>query len=190
MKTYPTLIIILFLFLGLIQCKPTGEKKEKEPDSKAVAQKDQGPGQKGSNSERIERYKAEKIAYMTENLNLTPAEAQNFWPIYNEFEKERFSSQGKRHELDRKIMGVGDSITDKDILELNRSLVQSFQDEADVVKKYNEKLMKVLPARKVLLIYKAENQFRMEMIRKYRDRQGGPQGGPQNPDQGQKPPAK
>ncbi len=133
---------------------------------KAAAQRD-------SNSERMEKYKAEKVAYMTANLNLTTTEAQKFWPIYNEFEKERFNSQGKRHELDRKIMDIGDNLSEKEILELNNQLVQSFQADADVVKKYNEKFLKILPPKKVLLIYKVENQFRMEMIRKFRERDGG-----------------
>ena len=132
-------------------------------------------GQRDSNTGRMEKFRAEKIAYMTEKMNLTTNEAQKFWPIYNEFEKERFATQGKRHELDKKIMESGDNLSEKEILELNNKLVQSFQDEADLVKKYNEKLLRVLPPRKVLMIYKVENQFRMEMIRKFRDRQGNGQ---------------
>ncbi len=143
--------------------------------------------QRDSNSDRMEKYKAEKIAYMTANLNLTTSEAQKFWPIYNEFEKERFNSQGKRHDLDRKIMEIGDNITEKEILELNSKLVKSFQDEADVVKKYNEKFLKALPPKKVLMIYKVENQFRMEMIRKFRDRDDARPGGNQSKPGGNEP---
>lgn len=128
--------------------------------------------QKDSNAERMERYRKEKIAYLTANLNLTSSEAQKFWPVYNEYEKERIQSQSKRRELDRKIMEAGENLSEKEILQLNHDAVQSFQDEADVVKKYNEKLLRVLPAKKVLMLYKVENQFRMEMIRKWREHSG------------------
>jgi len=33
-----------------------------------------------------ERIKAQKVAFITERLNLSPEEAQKFWPIYNSFE--------------------------------------------------------------------------------------------------------
>ena len=36
--------------------------------------------------EKRERVKALKIAFITEQLNLTETEAQKFWPIYNAFE--------------------------------------------------------------------------------------------------------
>ena len=172
MKRILIYFVIALLIASVTQCSSDQAKKQKESSESKVT------GQKEPTSDRMEKYRAEKIAYMTANLNLTTAEAQKFWPIYNEFEKERMTSQGKRHELDRKIMETGDNIAEKEILELNHDLVQSFQDEADVVKKYNEKLMKVLPPQKVLMIYKVENQFRMEMIRKYRDRQGS---GPKPP---------
>ncbi|MEL7588220.1 MAG: hypothetical protein AAGU19_16040 [Prolixibacteraceae bacterium] len=34
--------------------------------------------------EDFEKYKALKVSYMTEQLELTPQEAQQFWPIYKE----------------------------------------------------------------------------------------------------------
>ena len=36
-----------------------------------------------------EDIKAMKIGFITNELNLTPDEAQKFWPVYNEFQKKR-----------------------------------------------------------------------------------------------------
>jgi hypothetical protein len=36
--------------------------------------------------------------------------------------------------------------------------------------KYNEKFLRILPPQKVLLLYKAEGEFRMYMFRKFRER--------------------
>ena len=35
--------------------------------------------------------KVKKIAYITESLELTPDEAEKFWPIYNEFESKKMA---------------------------------------------------------------------------------------------------
>ncbi len=39
--------------------------------------------------EHREKIKALKTAYITEGLSLTPREAQQFWPVYNEYEQKR-----------------------------------------------------------------------------------------------------
>ena len=36
--------------------------------------------------ERREKLKAYKTAFITEKLELTPAEAEKFWPVYNNYE--------------------------------------------------------------------------------------------------------
>ena len=45
------------------------------------------------NGQRLNKIKdkinAQKVAYITRELDLTPQEAQQFWPVYNEFETQR-----------------------------------------------------------------------------------------------------
>ena len=48
----------------------------------------QGPRRGGDNGWR-ERVRAEKVAFLTEEIDLTESEAQVFWPIYNEIQKGR-----------------------------------------------------------------------------------------------------
>ena len=40
-----------------------------------------------------ERMMSEKIAFFTSELDLTPEEAQAFWPLYNKISKEKMESQ-------------------------------------------------------------------------------------------------
>ena len=49
----------------------------------SFAQREGHGHQMGENKEKL---KAHKIAYITERLQLTPAEAEKFWPVYNELE--------------------------------------------------------------------------------------------------------
>ena len=52
----------------------------------AFAQK---PEKKGDKEQWREKVRAEQVALITEELNLTEAEAQAFWPVYNEVQAQR-----------------------------------------------------------------------------------------------------
>ena len=49
----------------------------------------QAPSQKGNHQQMKERLQAEHIAFLTEKLELTPEEAQVFWPVYNKAKAEQ-----------------------------------------------------------------------------------------------------
>ncbi len=57
---------------------------------------DDGPGQKAGGGARLEAY---KIAYLTKRLNLTPDEAQKFWPIYNKYTTDMRSLRMQNRDL-------------------------------------------------------------------------------------------
>lgn len=124
---------------------------------------------KDSHEARMEKYRAEKVSFLTTKLNLTPAEAEKFWPIYNQMDKERWDAQKSRRDLENKVSEAEESLSDNEIIKLTREFSGSMQKEAALMTSYNEKLLKVLPPKKVLKLYKTENEFRMNMIRRYRD---------------------
>lgn len=125
---------------------------------------------KGHSQERWEKYKAEKVAFLTTNLDLTPEEAQKFWPIYNQMEKEKSEAQMKRRELEEKVRDSGESLSDKEIIKLTREFASTQEKEGGLSTKYNEEFLKILPPQKVLHLYKVESEFRMYMFKKYRDK--------------------
>lgn len=126
-------------------------------------------GQDPSHEARWEKIKAEKVAFLTTQLSLTPAEAQKFWPVYNEMEQQRWDAQKARRDLENKVREAEESLSESEIVKLTRDFAGSMAKEGALMSGYNEKLLKVLPAKKVLKLYKAENEFRMNMIRKFRD---------------------
>lgn len=127
------------------------------------------PGDK-EHEDRWEKFRSEKVAFLTNYLELTPAEAQKFWPVYNQLEKERWEAQKTRKELEEKVQEAGESMTDNQIKQLTREFAGSLKKEANMAADYNEKFLDILPSGKVLKLYKAENEFRMHMIKKFRDR--------------------
>lgn len=117
-----------------------------------------------------EQFKANKIAFITQALNLKPAEAEKFWPIYNQFENERNKLFEQRREMEKMIMERSDNLSEKEYTELSRKFAALFKEEGDLTQRYNDQFLKILPAKKVVELYKAEYNFRKELLRQYRNR--------------------
>lgn len=130
-------------------------------------------GKGNHTSEVYEKMRAEKISFLTEKLSLTPSEAQAFWPIYNEFEKKRFEIQKQKHNFERMPNEKYDVLSGAEIEKLTNNYIDSFEKEAQLLKEYNKQFLKVLPKKKVLLMYRTENEFRGHLIREYKR---GPKG--------------
>jgi len=129
----------------------------------AIAQEKSGP-----NNEMFEKIKAEKISFFTDKLSLTSLEAQAFWPVYNEFEKKRFEIQSQKHEFERMPDDKIANLPESEIEKMTSNYIGSFEKEALLLKEYNKQFLKVLPKKKVLMMYRTENQFRGHLIREYR----------------------
>lgn len=128
-----------------------------------------GSAQKSSREEFREKFRTEKISFLTSNLELTPAEAEKFWPVYNQMEKQRWEAQKARRELETKVREAEESLSEKEVIKLTKDYAGSMHKEGALVVKYNEEFLKILPPKKVLMLYKTENDFRMHMMQKYRD---------------------
>jgi len=126
----------------------------------ASAQQKEGPG--------FEKFKSQKIAFLSEKMNLSPKEAQIFWPVYNQFEKDRMEIQFHRRDLEMKTHDENVSLSDQEIIRITREISATFKKEAESAAAYNEKFLKILPPQKVLQLYRAENQFRAHMFDQYR----------------------
>ena len=86
------------------------------------------------------RLEALKIAYLTRRLNLSPQEAQRFWPVYNQYSDElRETRQAAKKNATNE-------------LELEEAVL-------NVRKKYNAEFSKALTPEKVNLFYKSEKEF-------------------------------
>ncbi|TNF42089.1 MAG: hypothetical protein EP310_06435 [Bacteroidetes bacterium] len=129
-----------------------------------------------SHEARMEKFRTEKVTFLSTRLDLTSAEAEKFWPIYNQMEKERWEAQKARRDLENKVSAAEESLSDNEVIKLTRDFAGSMQKEGALIASYNEKLLKVLPPKKVLKLYKTENEFRMYMIKKYRDNDKGDKG--------------
>ncbi|MFK7783052.1 hypothetical protein, partial [Psychroserpens sp.] len=104
------------------------------------------------NGKMKERIKAQKIAFITEKLDLTTEEAQQFWPIYNAHEKEmemlRINGREKRRNLN--IETISDTEAKNALNDLLAFEKEQQELKADLV----ENLLKVIPAKKIIALMK------------------------------------
>lgn len=122
--------------------------------------------QKGKIKDRIEPL---KIAYITQQLGLTSEEAQKFWPVYNKFnddlQKLRSSTKDKLADELSELASISETDAEKTLNEMLNYKIS----EAEMIKKYASEFKKVLPIKKVVMLYKAENDFKRELLKKLRD---------------------
>ena len=114
-----------------------------------------------------EKMMAEKIAYITMELNLTPEEAQVFWPVYNQVGAEKMKVQKAVHEAYSALKKAleDEAASDKDVDKLLDEYLAAKQAQADSSKEDLAKFRKVLSGKKVAKLYIAEEKFRRDKIR-------------------------
>jgi hypothetical protein len=116
----------------------------------------------------FEKFKAKKVAFITDAINLTPAEAEKFWPVYNEFEKKKFSNMQEHRDLEKSLKEKIDNLPDEKYIELSQKLVSFEKIEGDLLFEYNDKFLKILPPKKVVQLYISEMEFKGFLLREYK----------------------
>ena len=140
-KTLFTAVILFFSSIGFAQVEPN--KKE--------------------------QIKALKTAFITTELELTPAEAEKFWPIYNAFEEKHFEL---RHEKIRSYQNRLEkdlaTISEKEAAQMLTKIEAAEDDLYQLRKKFNTDIKGVLSSLKIIKLRKAEENFNRKLLKQYR----------------------
>jgi hypothetical protein len=86
------------------------------------------------------RLEALKIAYITKKMDLSPEEAQKFWPIYNQYAAELKQTR-------------------QDAVKNNEPEIELDENQLKIRKKYSAQFSQVLSADKVNAFFKSEKEF-------------------------------
>lgn len=120
-----------------------------------------------------ERVKAHKVAYITEKLNLSSKEAQQFWPIYNEHESaiEKLKKEERRliRSLKEANQGIN-GLSDAQAGEFLDNYLKAEEQKSVARKKFLRDLQGILPNKKILRLIKAENDFKRSLLERYRQK--------------------
>lgn len=122
-----------------------------------------------------ENIEARHIGFITNELELKPEEAQTFWPVYNRYHGE-LETLRKKHTAELLAAKVNfDSYSDEEVSKLIDDEMDYRQKELDLQRKYSAEFRKVLPVKKVARFYRAEQQFKINLIRDMRQTNPGQQ---------------
>jgi hypothetical protein len=127
-----------------------------------------GIAQRQFDPQTLELIKTKKIAFMTEQIGFTSKEAEKFWPVYNELEKQRFMLMDKKRELEEKSESPKPGMSDADYRKLATEIAAAHAKEGKLIEEYNLKFLNILPAEKVVKLYRAEGKFRASLMHEFR----------------------
>jgi len=130
MKTSFSLIALLILGMGL-------QAQSTKPD-------------RDTRASEIKKIQAMEMAFITKELNLSPDEAQKFWPVFNQYRNDLKGMAG-----DRK---AGDHL-------------EKQQKMLDIRKKYREDFTKVMSHERANKVFGAEEEFKSLVRREFQKRQ-------------------
>ncbi|MCU0451054.1 MAG: hypothetical protein MUC97_14640 [Bernardetiaceae bacterium] len=140
----PAYLLLICLLLGL------GAQAQKKMNKQ---------GKPAPDSERVE---AVRVAFITERLELSPAQSQTFWPVYNAFAAESKVIKQELRALAKRGLNLSDD-------ELKRELEKRFdlqEKQLALQRRYHREFLKVISPRQVAELYRAEEQFKVMLLRR------------------------
>lgn len=118
-----------------------------------------------------EELQSQKIAFFTQELDLTPEEAQKFWPVYNAEEKKQHAAKKAiNHSLKElnDALKADPKVSSAEIKLLMNKYFKACEEEISVQAESFEEISKVLPVEKAAKTFSLEERFRIMLIRHLR----------------------
>jgi arginyl-tRNA--protein-N-Asp/Glu arginylyltransferase len=110
---------------------------------------------------------SEKIAFLTMEMGITPEEAQAFWPVYNQVDKERDEAVRKVFQSFKALEdAVSAGKSEKEISKLLDAYQEALEQQANIESQASAKYEKVLSVKKLAKLYVGEEKFRRLQVRR------------------------
>lgn len=130
-------------------------------------------GQDGSLiRKKREQIKSLKVAFITEELQLTPDEASKFWPLYNSYEdqQKQIKKEKIKGYMDRMDSDSVTKLSEKEAATMLAQMESSEEELFQVRRKFVTSLKAVISPIKILKLKKAEENFNKRLLQQYRDK--------------------
>ncbi len=125
----------------------------------------QGGGRPGP-----EQIQALKTAHITNALDLSSKEAQQFWPVYNEYEKRMEDVRKSQRQEMRQILAKGDNLSDNEASAFIDKFMNFRQLELDERKQLVNDLNGIISPQKILKLQQAEETFKRRLLKEIQRR--------------------
>ena len=105
--------------------------------------------------------KAQKIALFSNGMELTKAQGEKFWPVFNEYQEETGKLVDLKIKLYKEYAKSYEKMTDKKANKLLAEAMDIDKKTAKLKEKYIIKMKKILPAVEVVRFYQLDHRIKM-----------------------------
>ncbi len=124
-----------------------------------------GYGQKNEAREKIE---AARIALITDRLELSPEQAEKFWPLYNEYSDQK---KDLARELQQARKGIDQgTMTEDESRQLIDKTLNIRDRQLSLERQYAKRMTEVITTQQLLNLKRAEEDFRKMILRRLEER--------------------
>jgi hypothetical protein len=116
------------------------------------------------------KIKSLKVAFITERLSLSSSEAEIFWPIYNSYEEKKEALRHRQHREVYDQVENSAALTEGQSRTLLKKYLAIEEEEEELDKEFYTRLSNAISAKKALLLFSAEHDFRKQLIKQMRNR--------------------
>ena len=114
-----------------------------------------------------QRIMSEKVAFLTIEMGITPEEAQAFWPVYNQVEKERDEAVRLVFQSFKALEdAVAAGKSEKEVAKLLETYLDALEQQSKIDTQASAKYEKVLSVKKLAKLYVGEEKFRRQQVRR------------------------
>lgn len=129
-----------------------------------------GPKKNHERTEWFRKLKEAKHNYLTKELDLTEAQQDDFFRLYDAKERERHAAERKVRTLEKEVKRKGDSATDEDYNRAIAAQYESNHEMARIESKYEQEFRKVLTKRQLFKLRRAEFGFQRKLMKPDKDK--------------------
>ncbi|ANW95476.1 hypothetical protein AXE80_03920 [Wenyingzhuangia fucanilytica] len=116
----------------------------------------------GNDKNSREKIATAKISFISNELSLTPEQAEKFWPVYNSLKDEIYSLYQQKRELERNVNH--DKITEKQAKIVLEKIIAKNQEIDRKKADFMKDLGKILNNKQLLKLNYAEHKFKKTLL--------------------------
>ena len=115
-----------------------------------------------------------KIAFLTKELNLSPQEAEKFWPVYNEMGSKLKTEKKKQRVINKELRENRSTYSEAQFRDKSGAIMNSSIRCAELKKSYHDKIGGVIGYKKATKLLNLEHRFKKELLNRLNKAQKKP----------------
>lgn len=116
------------------------------------------------NKAAMDKIESARIALITDRLELTPEQAEKFWPVFREYNQQR---QDIRKEFRERHSDIDlNNLSDEESKKLVQKSMEMKQRELNLEKEYSKRMTEVISTQQLFKLKNAEKDFQQMLLRR------------------------